>query len=96
VAISALMPGRRVKTMNKGFAPDILLDVTPNALRGVETAGRTKGGRSELLTVRDGTPVKGKKTGHRAKLRSFARARTSPRSTSPSGAHHPASASWSR
>jgi hypothetical protein len=63
VAISALMPGRRVKTMRKGCAPDILFDITPGALRGVETAGRTVGGRAALLTVRDGVPARGKKPG---------------------------------
>ncbi|WP_437290223.1 hypothetical protein [Sorangium sp. So ce406] len=54
VAISTLMPGRRVKTMRKGSAPDILFDVTPGALRGIEAAGRATGGRSALLMVRDG------------------------------------------
>ncbi|WP_438028687.1 hypothetical protein [Sorangium sp. So ce233] len=54
VAISTLMPGRRVKTMRKGSAPDILFDVTPGSLRGVEAAGRATGGRSALLAVRDG------------------------------------------
>jgi hypothetical protein len=34
VAISVLMPGRRAKAFRKGSAPDILLDLTPNALRG--------------------------------------------------------------
>ncbi len=55
VAISTLMPGRRVLTMQMGVAPDILFDATPSALRGVETAGRTTGGRSALATVRNGT-----------------------------------------
>jgi hypothetical protein len=54
VAISVLMPGRRVKAMLAGAAPDILLDDTPGALRGVETAGRATGGRAALLVVRDG------------------------------------------
>ncbi|WP_437299404.1 hypothetical protein [Sorangium sp. So ce426] len=54
VAISTLMPGRRVKTMRKGSAPDILFDVTPGSLRGVEAAGRATGGRSALLAVRGG------------------------------------------
>lgn len=52
VAISVLLPGRRVKTMRKGSAPDILFDVTPGALRGVEAAGRSKGGRPALLAIR--------------------------------------------
>jgi hypothetical protein len=63
VAISVLMPGQRVKTMRKGLAPDILFDVTPDALRGVETAGRATGGRAALLAVRDGAPPKGKQPG---------------------------------
>lgn len=54
VAISTLMPGRRVVSMQMGVAPDILFDVTPAALRGVETAGRTSGGRSALTVVRNG------------------------------------------
>lgn len=59
VAISALMPGRRVKMMQMGVSPDILFDVTPGALRGVETAGRSTGGRAALRAVRDGGPAKG-------------------------------------
>lgn len=54
VAVSLLMPGRRVVSMQMGVAPDILFDVTPGHLRGVETAGRTAGGRSALMAVRDG------------------------------------------
>jgi len=62
VAISALMPGRRVVHMSFGVAPDMLFDVTPGALRGVEVAGRTTGGPSALAVVRDGTPARrGKK-----------------------------------
>jgi hypothetical protein len=52
VAISALMPGRRVITMCKGEAPDFVLDATPGALRGVEVAGRSSGGLSALRAVR--------------------------------------------
>jgi hypothetical protein len=63
VAISALMPGRRVKTMRMGFAPDIILDETPGAVRGVEASGRSTGGRKALLRVRDGIPAKGQKAG---------------------------------
>jgi hypothetical protein len=57
LAISALMPGTRVKHMRKGLPPDILFDITPNALRGVETAGRATGGRAQLVTIRDGAPA---------------------------------------
>ena len=67
VAISTLMPGRRVVHMQMGMAPDILFDLTPGALRGVETAGRTSGGRAALAAVRNGTgtPARG---GKRAQL----------------------------
>jgi hypothetical protein len=65
VAISTLMPGCRVAHMQMGMAPDILFDLTPGALRGVETAGRSAGGRAALAVVRDGTPAK---IGKRAQL----------------------------
>jgi hypothetical protein len=65
VAISTLMPGRRVAHMQMGMAPDILFELTPGALRGVETAGRSTGGRAALDVVRDGTPAK---AGKRAQL----------------------------
>ena len=52
VAISVLFPGRRVIGFNNGAAPDILFDPTPNAIRGVEAAGRSRGGRNALLAVR--------------------------------------------
>lgn len=55
VAISLLMPGRRVMTYNRGMAPDLLFDTTPNELRGVETAGRATGGRRALTLIRDGS-----------------------------------------
>jgi hypothetical protein len=58
VAISVLMPGRRVLLMQRGVAPDLLFDTTPGALRGVEVAGRATGGRAALATVRNGTPSK--------------------------------------
>jgi hypothetical protein len=57
VAVSVLMPGRRVKAFRKGLAPDLLLDLTPGALRGVETAGRSAGGKSALLAIRNGSPA---------------------------------------
>lgn len=43
--------------MQMGVAPDILFDVTPAALRGVETAGRSTGGQSALKVVRNGSPA---------------------------------------
>lgn len=54
VAISTLMPGRRVVGFRKGSAPDLLLDLTPGAERGVEVAGRSTGGLGALRAVRDG------------------------------------------
>ena len=58
VAISVLLPGRRARAFRKGSAPDILFDLTPGALRGVETAGRSSGGKSALLLIRNGTPAR--------------------------------------
>jgi hypothetical protein len=52
VAISVLMPGRRVVGMQKMAAPDFLFDDAPTALRGVEVAGRTSGGFAALRAVR--------------------------------------------
>jgi hypothetical protein len=52
VAIAVLMPGNRVITMRRGLPPDLLFDVTPNALRGVEVAARTTGGNGALAGVR--------------------------------------------
>ncbi|MCU0671540.1 MAG: hypothetical protein MUE69_01985 [Myxococcota bacterium] len=51
VAISAWMPGRRVVACNVGVAPDLVLDVKPGAVRGVECAGRASGGRNKLAEV---------------------------------------------
>lgn len=55
VAVSAFMPGRRVVRFHKGYAPDLLFDVTPTALKGVEVAGRSTGGNAALRIVRDGS-----------------------------------------
>ncbi len=55
VAISIVWPGRRIQAFSIGVAPDILFDLTPNALRGVESAGRATGGRRALVVVRNGT-----------------------------------------
>ncbi len=52
VAISVLLPGRRVVRMQRNVAPDILLDRTPGALRGVEVAGRTTGGLVALRVAK--------------------------------------------
>jgi hypothetical protein len=56
VATSVFLPGRRVIGMRKGLPPDLLLDVTPGALRGIEVAGRSRGGFEELEQVRHGSP----------------------------------------
>jgi hypothetical protein len=65
VAISIWMPGARAIKFNPGLAPDILLDVTDGALRGVEVAGRTSGGFGALRTVLEGNK---KEKGKRAQL----------------------------
>jgi hypothetical protein len=49
--ISLLMPGRRIIGFNRGAAPDLLFDCSPNALRGVEVAARRTGGVSKLEEV---------------------------------------------
>jgi hypothetical protein len=54
IAISVFLPGRRVVSMRKGLPPDLLLDVTPGALRGVEVAGRSRGGLRALEELRHG------------------------------------------
>jgi hypothetical protein len=53
---------RRVVDVAFYRAPDLLLDITPFALRGVEVAGRSRGGFSALAQVSDG------KEGKRAQL----------------------------
>lgn len=55
VAISVFLPGRRIVGMQRNVAPDILLDRTPGALRGVEVAGRATGGGAALRAAREGT-----------------------------------------
>jgi hypothetical protein len=66
VAISVLLPGRRMIAWNRWCAPDILFDETPGALRGVEVAGRSQGGLRALRVVCDGTKTV---PGKRANLR---------------------------
>lgn len=66
VAISVLFPGRRVVAWNRWSAPDILFDETPGALRGVEVAGRSQGGRGALRVVCEGSKTT---PGKRAALR---------------------------
>lgn len=48
VAISVLLPGQRVVDMEQLRAPDILLDMTPGAYRGVEVVARSSGGWGAL------------------------------------------------
>jgi hypothetical protein len=60
------MPGRRAITFREGLPPDILLDDTDGALRGVEVAGRSSGGFGALRVVLEGT--RDKPEGKRAQL----------------------------
>lgn len=69
VAISVLLPGRRVVAWNRWSAPDMLFDETPGALRGVEVAGRSQGGWGALQVVCDGNKTS---PGKRAALRDSA------------------------
>src|SRR5262249_39302939 len=55
VGISVWMPGTRVITFREGLSPDILFDDTDGAVRGVEAAGRTRGGFGALRIVLEGT-----------------------------------------
>lgn len=68
VAMSVLMPGTRIKHMRKGLAPDILFDVTPGALRGVEAAGRATGGRAARCSP-SGTAVRRRRRWWRRRAR---------------------------
>lgn len=50
-AVSVLLPARRVVAWSRYVAPDLLFDVTPDALRGVEVAARSGGGASKLREI---------------------------------------------
>jgi hypothetical protein len=65
VSISLLMPGRRIVLMRRSLPPDLVFDITPNCVRGVEVAGRAQGGVAALSRVRDGS---GGSPGKAAKL----------------------------
>jgi hypothetical protein len=65
VAVSVWMPGRRACRFNNKMAPDIVLDDTDGALRGVEVAGRTRGGFGALRVIAEGT---NRRPGKRAEL----------------------------
>lgn len=84
VAISVLLPGRRVIGYMQGAAPDMLFDLTPKQLRGVEAAGRSSKGENGLLAVR-AEKVPGSSPGP-----------TSPRSTFRCGVRRRGTASWNR
>jgi hypothetical protein len=86
VAISVFMPGVRVLAFRKGLPPDLLFDVTPAALKGVEVAGRSTGGKASLRRVRDGTPQTARKAATLGKASSRP-APTLPRRIFRSGAH---------
>ncbi len=55
VAISVFLPGQRVVAWARHVAPDLLLDATPSARRGVEVAGRARGGRAALRAISEGS-----------------------------------------
>jgi len=57
---------QRALTFREGLPPDILLDDTDGALRGVEVAGRSSGGFGALRVVLEGT--KDNRGGKRAQL----------------------------
>jgi hypothetical protein len=65
VGISLWMPGRRALAFREYAPPDILLDATDGAVRGVEVAGRSSGGFGALRIVLEGRRAKG---GKRAEL----------------------------
>lgn len=66
VGISVWMPGRRAVAWSKRTRPDLVLDATMGAVRGVEVAGRTSGGLAALRVVLEGSK---KERGKRAELR---------------------------
>jgi hypothetical protein len=69
VAVSLFLPGSRVVGINRYQAPDLLLDATPGALRGVEVAARARGGRGQLRSLRLGSPKEpGKASGLIARM----------------------------
>ena len=55
IAISVFLPGQRVVAWARYVAPDLLLDATPSARRGVEVAGRARGGRAALRAISEGS-----------------------------------------
>ncbi len=68
VAISYLLQ-RRVVRVSHFRTPDLLLDSTPGALRGVEVAGRSSKGHAAFAQALDGASGK---PGKRAQLRACA------------------------
>lgn len=68
VVISCFLK-RRVKSINRHVAPDLLLDITaPKAIRGVEVAGRSKNGYAAFSQVLEGPDGKRARLKARANL----------------------------
>jgi hypothetical protein len=67
IAISCILK-RRVVDVSYYRAPDLLLDTTPSALRGVEVAGRSGNGYAGLKQIMDGSSGKNPRIGKRAQL----------------------------
>jgi hypothetical protein len=67
VAISCVLK-RRIVGRVPWLAPDLLLDRTPGALRGVEVAGRRSNGYAALKQTAEGSSRKNPKDGKRAQL----------------------------
>lgn len=55
VAVSAIYPKLRILAFNFYAAPDLIYDLSPTALKGIEVAGRSTGGESVLSRVRHGS-----------------------------------------
>jgi len=68
VAISVFLPGRRVLRWQRWSPPDLLFDITPGNLRGVEVAARSTGGWGALRAIANG---KGARPGKSAALRAM-------------------------
>ncbi len=69
VAISCMLEGRRVVSVRRFNPPDLLIDTTLGALRGVEVAGRSTKGYPAFDQAIEGA---GAKPGKRAQLRARA------------------------
>jgi hypothetical protein len=96
VAICTLMPGRRVKAMNQGSAPDLLFDVTPGVFAESSPRAVQPGGAGRCSPSAMVPPRRAKRAQPWEKRHSSGRGATSSRSIFPSGVLLPGSASWSR